>query len=145
VRLRHQLLRELRRDTGRAFYFGYGAEARRTSAASAEVLTREEIRERRASRVEELLIGRFPGVDVRATASGGFTIRIRGGNGFASGSEPLYVVDGVPVHVQPGQGIDWLPPHDIERIDILKDLASTAIYGVRGANGVVLITTRRAR
>jgi TonB-dependent SusC/RagA subfamily outer membrane receptor len=57
----------------------------------------------------------------------------------------LYVVDGMPVHVVPGRGLDWLNPADVARIDVLKDAASTSIYGVRGGNGVILITTRRGR
>ena len=79
------------------------------------------------------------------TQTGGFTIRIRGVSTFVGNTEPLYVVDGVPVQVAPGRGIDWLNTGDIARIDVLKDAASTSAYGMRGANGVVLITTKRGR
>jgi len=58
---------------------------------------------------------------------------------------PWYVVDGMPVAVTTRHGLSWLNPGDIERIDILKDASATAIYGVRGANGVVVITTRHGQ
>jgi TonB-dependent SusC/RagA subfamily outer membrane receptor len=86
---------------------------------------------------------RFPGVDVIRTLRGGVRIRIL--SGVASGGEPLYVVDGTPVTVQPGRGLDWLAPEQIARIDVLKYPAETAIYGARGVNGVLIITTRRDR
>jgi TonB-dependent SusC/RagA subfamily outer membrane receptor len=95
----------------------------------------------RAQRVEELLVGRFAGVRVMPTATGGFSIRIRSGASFTN-SEPLYVIDGLPVEVVVGRGVDFLNPADIARIDILRDPAETSMFGGRGANGVVLITTK---
>jgi TonB-dependent SusC/RagA subfamily outer membrane receptor len=92
--------------------------------------------------VEELLAGRFAGVRVIPTPNGGFSIRIRGANSITGSNEPLYVVDGLAVEVAPGEGLNWLDPADIERIDVLKDAAETSIYGVRGANGVILIKTK---
>ncbi|MGH2829576.1 MAG: TonB-dependent receptor plug domain-containing protein [Actinomycetota bacterium] len=89
--------------------------------------------------------GRFPGVRVVRTPGGGFSIRIRGVSTLLGDTEPLYVVDGIPVNVEPGRGLDWLNPADIARIDVLKDAAETSMYGVRGANGVILITTKRSR
>lgn len=97
----------------------------------------------KATRVEELLIGRFPGVHVRRTPNGGFSVRIRGASTFISNEEPLYVVDGQAVQVTPGRGLDWLSPGDVARIAVLKDAAETSMYGVRGANGVIVITTKR--
>ena len=95
--------------------------------------------------VEELFAGRFPGVQVFRLASGGISIRIRGGgNTFYGSSEPLYVVDGTPVQSGEG-GLQFLNPSDISQIEVLKDAAQTAIYGVQGANGVVLITTKTAK
>jgi TonB-dependent SusC/RagA subfamily outer membrane receptor len=94
--------------------------------------------------VEELFAGRFPGVQVFRTNQGGISIRIRGVNSFYGSSEPLYVIDGTPV--QSGeQGLLFLNPADISQIEVLKDAAQTALYGVQGANGVVLITTKTAR
>jgi TonB-dependent SusC/RagA subfamily outer membrane receptor len=90
--------------------------------------------------VEELLAGRVAGVHVLPAPGGGFLIRIRGANN----PEPLYVIDGMPVEVTPGRGLDWLDPADIARIDVLKNPAETSIFGGRGANGVILITTKRS-
>lgn len=95
--------------------------------------------------MEELFAGRFPGVQVFRLATGGISIRIRGGgNTFYGSSEPLYVIDGVPVQ-SGGAGLQFLNPNDISQIEVLKDAAQTAIYGVQGANGVVLITTKTAK
>jgi TonB-dependent SusC/RagA subfamily outer membrane receptor len=132
-------------DTTGAFNSGYGMESRATSTATVASATASEFGKIRARQVEELMLGRFAGVQVLQTQSGGFTIRIRGVSTFVGNTEPLYVVDGVPVQVAPGRGIDWLNTGDIARIDVLKDAASTSAYGMRGANGVVLITTKRGR
>lgn len=98
---------------------------------------------REVSRVEELLEGR-PGVEVLRTADGGYSVRIRGVGSFMSSEEPLWVVDGVPVDLR-GRGLSWLNPADVARIEVLKNATDTAIYGVRGSNGVIVITTKRPR
>ena len=98
---------------------------------------------RKVTHVEELLIGRFPGVHVRRTVSGGFSVRIGGASSFISNEEPLYVIDGTPVQVTPDRGLYWLSPTDVARIEVLKDAATKSMYGVRGANGVIKITTKR--
>ncbi|MFN2564450.1 MAG: TonB-dependent receptor plug domain-containing protein [Gemmatimonadaceae bacterium] len=90
---------------------------------------------------DEALRRRFPGVDVMRTPSGGVAIRMI--SGLAAGGPPLYVIDGAPVLVDPSRGFDWLKPEDIERINVLKDPAETAVYGPRGVNGVILITTKQ--
>ena len=95
-----------------------------------------------AAQVEELLEGRSAGVQVIRLPSGGISVQIRGRGSIHGDTEPLYVVDGMPVQVTTGHGLSWLNPGDVERIDILKDAGATAMYGVRGANGVVVITTR---
>jgi TonB-dependent SusC/RagA subfamily outer membrane receptor len=102
-------------------------------------MTAEDITKVRVRRVEELLAGRFPGVLVLPTATGGWIVRIRSS---APDRPPLYVVDGQPVEVSADRGLDWLNPADIERIDILRDPAETSMFGGRGANGVVLIKTK---
>ena len=89
----------------------------------------------------QALVGRVAGVEVRQTDGGpgsGVNIRIRGVNSLTASTAPLYVVDGYPVASD-----DLINPNDIESIEILKDAASAAIYGSRGASGVVLITTKR--
>lgn len=124
---------------------GFGAGPGVTEPASITSEGDATMRNTRARQVEELIAGRFAGVQVLPTASGGFTVRIRGLATFTGNPEPLYVVDGQPVSVARGQGIDWLNPADISRIDVLKDAASTALYGMRGGNGVILITTKRGQ
>ena len=96
-----------------------------------------EIARLRVRRVEELLAGRVPGVSVLSTPNGGFTVRVRGGH-----AEPLYIIDGMPVTLLPGEGLNWLDPAEILQIDVLKDPAETSIYGGRGANGVIVIRTK---
>lgn len=93
--------------------------------------------------MEELFAGRFPGVEVLRVPSGGISIRIRGGNTLLGSTEPLYIIDGARVQSGPG-GLLFLDPGDISKIEVLKDIGSTSIYGSEGANGVILITTRRS-
>lgn len=118
---------------------GYGTQKRSNISGSVSTITSEEITETPVLRVEQALQGRTAGVQVtQVSGSPGspMTVRIRG-IGTINNSDPLYIVDGVPV-----DGIDFLNPNDIESINVLKDAASSAIYGSRGANGVVLITTK---
>ena len=124
---------------------GYGARQGVIAPASLSAESDATMRRTRARQVEELIAGRIAGVQVLPTADGGFSVRIRGTGTFVGNPEPLYVVDGQPVSVSQGRGVDWLNPADIARIDVLKDAASTALYGVRGGNGVILITTKRGR
>jgi TonB-linked SusC/RagA family outer membrane protein len=94
--------------------------------------------------MEQALKGRASGVSVTqnsGTPGGRIEVRIRGGNSMIGSNEPLYVVDGFPVT----GGINYLNPSDIESIEILKDASATAIYGARGANGVVLVTSKKGK
>src|SRR5688500_9224416 len=91
-----------------------------------------------AAQAEELLAGRFPGVAV-SRGPEGLIIRIRGASGL--GGDPLFVVDGMPIDPGPGGALAGINPADIEKIEVLKDVGSTAQYGSRGANGVILIKT----
>lgn len=90
---------------------------------------------------EELFVGRFSGVQVFRTPDG-LSIRIRGGTSILGNNEPLIVVDGMPLQ-QRADALSGVNPSDIQKIEVLKDAASLAQYGSRGANGVVLITTKR--
>src|SRR5690606_24683178 len=92
--------------------------------------------------IVEALQGKIAGVDIGAVTSPGQTpsVRIRGNRSLNASNEPLYVVDGIP-----RSSISDLPVSDIESIEVLKDAASTAIYGSRGANGVILVSTKRAQ
>lgn len=93
--------------------------------------------------IERLFTGRFSGVTVTQAANGGLDIRIRGGSSsFVSSDEPLYVVDGTPLPSGTG-GIVYLNPYDISKIEVLKNPADIAVYGLRGGNGVIRITTTR--
>lgn len=123
---------------------GYTTVERAQAASSARTLSVAELGRLRVKRVEELLAGRVPGVRVIPTRNGGFTIRVRGPNTLGGNEEPLFVIDGMPITLAPGEGLTWLNPADIERIDVLKDAVDTSLYGVRGANGVVVIRTRGA-
>ena len=93
--------------------------------------------------MEDLFAGRFAGVSVSPTDGGGLMIRIRGGsNTFYGSDEPLFVVDDVPLQAG-SHGIVYLNPHDIQKIEVLKNPADIALYGIRGGNGVIKITTTR--
>ena len=93
--------------------------------------------------VETALDGRISGVTVTRT-SGGIAVRVRGATSFAGDAEPLYVVDGTPTAAGPGGSLSGISPNDIASIRVLKDAADLTMYGSRGANGVVVITTKRA-
>ena len=98
--------------------------------------------DRRVAQAEELLEGRFAGVRV-IRVPGGIVVRIRGATSLNGSNEPLYIVDGMEMVAGPGGALTGINPMDIVNIEVLKDIGSTSAYGVRGANGVVLITTRR--
>ncbi|MDQ3605845.1 MAG: TonB-dependent receptor plug domain-containing protein [Gemmatimonadota bacterium] len=107
-------------------------------------VTSEDIQRNPGEPIERILMSRAPGVWVARTSDGGITVRIRGGSSIHGSNEPLYVLDGVPM--QPGHGgtLSGINPYDIASIEVLKDATSTAMYGVRGANGVIVIKTKRA-
>lgn len=95
-------------------------------------------------RVEEILRGRVAGLQVLRGAGGRVTYRIRGVNSLLNDQEPLFIVDGMPVPAGSIEGVlGAVSPEDIRQIDVLKDIASTSIYGMRGAGGVIIIHTRR--
>lgn len=120
----------------------YGRMPRDRVTGAVSSLTEDEIESSHATRVTDLIQGRVPGVQVLRGLGGSATIRIRNAKGFGySNEEPLVVIDGMPA--SSASMLDALMPQDITRIDVLKDAGSTAAYGVRGANGVILITTKR--
>lgn len=121
---------------------GYGSQKRSNISGSVATITSDEISELPILRTEQALQGRTAGVQVtQNSGSPGSTLTVRvRGTGTINDSDPLYIVDGVPV-----SGLDFLNPNDIESINVLKDAASSAIYGARGANGVVLITTKTGK
>lgn len=111
------------------------------TAGATQALTEKDFGNQRVTRVEELFAGRFPGVEV-FNAPGGIQVRIRGQTTLYSESEPLFVVDGTPLASGTG-GLLAINPRDVARIEVLKDAVSTSTYGLRGANGVIKVTTKR--
>jgi TonB-dependent starch-binding outer membrane protein SusC len=130
-------------DPGETVAVGYGRQAPRDVTGSVSSLSREDMERVTATRVEELIRDRVPGVHVSRTASGDYSFRIRGTRSFIGSNEPLFVIDGMAVPPQTtSTALAGLAPGDVVRIDVLKDAGSTAAYGSRGANGVIMITTR---
>lgn len=113
----------------------------RPDTGSTQTLTSEAFGTQAVARVEELFVGRFPGVEV-FSAPGGVVVRIRGSGSVMGDNEPLFVVDGTPLASGTG-GLLAINPRDVARIEVLKDAASTAEYGLRGGNGVIRVTTKR--
>ena len=89
------------------------------------------------------LQGRVAGVTITRAPDGGIAVRIRGAVSIHGSTAPLYILDGMPIEPGPGGSLSGINPTDIESIKVLKDAAETAMYGSRGANGVIIITTKR--
>lgn len=122
---------------------GYGTMKKSDLTGSVSSVGTEKLNAKGATTLMENLQGATPGVNITQSSSragGGFDIEIRGKSTLGSNNNPLYVVDGVI-----SDDINWLNPQDIERIDVLKDASSTAIYGSRATNGVVIVTTKSAK
>lgn len=122
---------------------GYLTESHARSTSSVSSIEGEEITRMRTGRFEELLYG-VPGLMVIRRPDGGFSLQIRGVRSFMGSNEPLFVVDGMILqNVGRFSAADAINPGSVERIDVLKDAAALAIYGSRGANGVIVVTTKR--
>jgi len=121
---------------------GYGTQKKSQLTGAISSVGAKEIMELPITNARQALQGRAAGVDVTQAGSkpgAGPQIRIRGRRSFNASNDPLFVVDGIPL----AGGIDDINPQDITSMEILKDASSTAIYGARGANGVVIVTTKR--
>ena len=121
---------------------GYGTQAKRDVTGAVGSVSSEQIAQQPSTNAIEAIKGRVPGVDIVSTGykpGDGIQIRVRGQRSIKASNDPLYVLDGVPMSGSVGD----LNPGDIESIEILKDASATAIYGSRGANGVVLVTTKK--
>jgi len=136
---------------------GYFDVAKEDLTGSIVQVGREQIEKVRANSIESILQGQVAGVVVSESSEpgGGIGISIRGTNSILGGNQPLYVVDGIPINTsEDAQGNDgagqsqsalsFLNPNDIEKIEVMKDASATALYGARGANGVIIITTKTA-
>jgi TonB-dependent SusC/RagA subfamily outer membrane receptor len=123
---------------------GYGTKEPEQVTGSIASLSPDE-RDARVAQVVDMLEGRVPGLSVIRLPNGDVSLRIRGTRSFQGDNEPLLVIDDMPVRGSIAIALAGLVPQDIARIDVLKDAGSTAIYGSRGANGVIVITTKRGR
>lgn len=120
---------------------GYGTVRKEAVTGSVESMRGETLREMPSPNISRALQGRMPGIDISQTSSqpgAGMQIRVRGTRSLTASNDPLVVLNGIPF----SGSINDINPNDIESLDILKDASATAIYGSRGANGVILITTR---
>lgn len=123
---------------------GYGSQLKREVTGAVQTINSKELKDIPVSQITQKLQGRLAGVQINQTTGKpgqGMSVRIRGQLSVSAGSDPLYVVDGFPIT----GSIGALNPDEIETLSILKDAASTSLYGSRAANGVVLITTKRGR
>lgn len=137
---------------GEVVVVGYGTQQKSNVAGAIASVKAAELKQTPVANVVQGLQGRVAGVQVTQNSSapgGSVSMRIRGTNSINGSSEPLYVVDGVQLSNSGGindiSSLSIVNPNDIESVEVLKDASSTAIYGARGANGVVLITTRRGK
>ena len=124
---------------------GYGSQRKRDITAAVSSVNIDDLGELPSRSVTQMIQGQAPGVVAtqrNGTPGGEFEVRIRGIGSLGAGSSPLYVIDGFAVGTSVGQNLN---PNDIQSISILKDASATAIYGARGSNGVVLITTKSAK
>ncbi len=131
------------KDLDEVVVIGYGTQRAEDLTGSVSVVSASDMIKSNAPTIEAALQGRAPGVLVSSTGGrpgSGFSVKIRGLGSINSSTDPLYIVDGLPVG-----GLSGFNPEDIESVQVLKDASATAIYGARGANGVVIITTRRGK
>lgn len=144
---------------------GYGSQSKALLTSSVASISSGQLKDRGSVTFTEAMVGQVAGVQVQQTTGapgGGFSVKVRGVGSITSGTQPLYVVDGVPIDnvittsavqntlwgltttgQQPQDAMASINPNDIQSIEILKDASSTAIYGSRGSNGVILITTKQ--
>ena len=123
---------------------GYATVKRKDLTGSIAGINQKDIRARQADNALKAMQGKIAGVDISSNERPGTvdSIRIRGERSVNATNSPLYVVDNIPLS---SGGIEYLNPNDIESIDVLKDASATAIYGSRGANGVVIVTTKQGK
>lgn len=133
---------------------GYGVQRKRDVTTAISSMKASELAVP-VSSVDQAIVGKMTGVQVtqpNGIPGGGFTIKVRGSGSITAGTDPLYVVDGFPMSSDAGSGtgqnvspLSTINMNDIESIEVLKDASAAAIYGSRGANGVVIITTKKGK
>lgn len=123
---------------------GYGTRKKKDLTGSVVSVGAEEIASRPVTNAVQAMQGKAAGVDIGSNERPGQVgnITIRGVRSITASNSPLYVIDGIPLN---SGGIDFINPNDIEAIDVLKDASATAIYGSRGANGVIIVTTKKGK
>lgn len=123
---------------------GYGTTTVKDATGSVEAITAKEMTKGNIVTPENLISGRVAGVNITTSGApgSGSQIRIRGGSSLNASNDPLIVIDGLPLS---GIDLNSINPNDIESFSILKDASATAIYGARGSNGVIIITTKKGR
>ncbi|HRI60784.1 MAG TPA: TonB-dependent receptor [Saprospiraceae bacterium] len=131
---------------------GYGSVKKEDKTGSVNAVTSEDFNGGAVVSPEQLIAGKIAGVQISSNGGepgGGITVRIRGGTSVGASNEPLYVIDGVPIDnegVASGRNpLNFLNPNEIESYTVLKDASAAAIYGSRGANGVIIITTKKGK
>ena len=115
-----------------------------TRALAGTTITSEDLDQNPSQSIERALQGHIAGVVVTQNAEGGISVRIRGQTTINGNTEPLFIIDGLPIEAGPGGSLVGINPHDIASIEVLKDVASLAFYGVRAANGVIIIKTKHS-
>lgn len=113
------------------------------ATSSRGTVTANDLSQQPGKSIEEVLAGRIAGVQVGRDETGALTVRIRGGSSINGPNEPLYVIDGVAIQPGAGGSLAGINPSDIESIQVLRDAMATAAYGVRGANGVIVIKMKK--
>lgn len=144
-------LEEDAKTLGEVIVVGYGAQKKSDLTGVVSSVNEKNFNRGALTSPEQLLMGKVAGVQITSNNGGepgaSSTIRIRGGTSINASNEPLYVIDGVPVDNAGNEGsrnpLNFLNPSDIANITVLKDASAAAIYGSRGANGVIIITTKR--
>jgi TonB-linked SusC/RagA family outer membrane protein len=153
-------LKEVDNTLNEVVVVGYGTKKKKDLTGSIVSVNAEEIASRPVVNAVQAMQGKAAGVDIGSNERPGQvgSVTIRGARSISASNAPLYVVDGIPmssrlvtdsagkISVDPNSGgIDFLNPNDIETIDVLKDASATAIYGSRGANGVIIVTTKKGK
>ena len=119
------------------------ADEKAAPSTTASTVSSDDISRRPQESIERILAGKVAGVVVGRTAEGAITVRIRGASSFYGNEEPLYILDGQPFAPGSNGALSGINPADIESIRALKDPADLAMYGSRGANGVIVIKTKK--
>lgn len=128
---------------------GYGTMRKKDLTGAVVNVNQENIKNMTTATIDQKLVGQIAGVQIQQVSGApgsGTSIKIRGAGSIGAGNDPLYVVDGMPYSSEFNQNLNplnFISPNDIESITVLKDASSTAIYGSRGANGVIMITTKQ--